>query len=118
MTISERIFQILDERGMSQRELCNLTGIAKSTVSDWKVKHTNPSAEQILPICNALHISADELLSGTVPSGKKTKPKDYIVISADSKLGDFIAAYNSMDSNSQNRLLSYFSTLKKSMPEK
>ena len=34
MTISERIFKLLQERGMSQKEFSDRTGIAQSSISD------------------------------------------------------------------------------------
>ena len=38
MTISENIFELLKRRGMSQKEFSERTGIAQSTISDWKRK--------------------------------------------------------------------------------
>ena len=38
MTISEKIFQLLEEKGMSQKEFSERTGIAQSSISDWKRK--------------------------------------------------------------------------------
>jgi transcriptional regulator with XRE-family HTH domain len=49
-TISEKIFELLAERGMTQREFAQRTGISQSAISDWKRKKTNPSAEKILQI--------------------------------------------------------------------
>lgn len=48
MIISERIFKILNEKDMSQKEFSSLTGIACSTISDWKHKKTNPSSDKIM----------------------------------------------------------------------
>ena len=68
MTISERIFMILEEKHISQRELSRRTGIPVTTISDWNVKKTNPAAEKIMPICKALDITPEELLTGTSPA--------------------------------------------------
>jgi transcriptional regulator with XRE-family HTH domain len=46
MTISEKIFKLLDERDMNQKEFSERTGIAQSTISDWKRKKTNPVSEK------------------------------------------------------------------------
>ena len=35
-TISDRIFELLKEKGMSQKEFSARTGIAESSISDWK----------------------------------------------------------------------------------
>ena len=64
MTISERIFQILKEREISQASFCKMVGLSGSTVSDWKTKKTNPSADKIMDICNALDITPEQLLTG------------------------------------------------------
>ena len=62
MTISERIFKLLQERGMSQKEFSDRTGIAQSSISDWKRKKTNPVSEKILIICDVLDVTPYELL--------------------------------------------------------
>ena len=41
VTISERIFDLLEQHGMSQKEFSEKTGIAQSSISDWKRKKTN-----------------------------------------------------------------------------
>lgn len=42
MEIYEKIFKKLEELHMSQTELARKTGIATSTISDWKKKKINP----------------------------------------------------------------------------
>ena len=54
MTIGERIFNIMEDRDMTQLEFSRLTGIAQSTISDWKRKRTNPASDKILIICEVL----------------------------------------------------------------
>ena len=65
MLISERIYQYLEEKGMSQYEFAKKTGISQSTVSDWRRKGTNPSADKIMIICDVLGISPYEVLLDT-----------------------------------------------------
>ena len=43
MTISERIFEILDKRGMSQKEFSEKTGIAQTEISKLENGNRNPS---------------------------------------------------------------------------
>ena len=49
MTIRDRIFDKLDELNMTQKEFSEKTGIAQSTVSDWRKKRTNPTADTLVP---------------------------------------------------------------------
>ena len=38
-------------------------GIGNSTISEWKKKKTNPTAEKIIDICNVLQITPEQLLT-------------------------------------------------------
>jgi len=62
MNIYEKIFGRLEELHMSQIELSRRTGIATSTISDWRKKKINPQADKLVPICKALDMSLVDLL--------------------------------------------------------
>ena len=64
MIISERIFYMMEKKNMTQLELSRRTGIATSNISDWKKKKTNPKADCLLSICDALEITPEQLLTG------------------------------------------------------
>lgn len=64
MIISERIFKILKEKNMSQNAFAKQVGLASSTISDWKTKNTNPSADKIMDICRVLEVTPEQLLTG------------------------------------------------------
>jgi transcriptional regulator with XRE-family HTH domain len=59
MTISERILKVLKDRNMTQVEFAKQVGIATSTISEWKKKKTNPTADKIMDICNVLQITPE-----------------------------------------------------------
>lgn len=50
MYIYEKIFARLEELHMSQIELSRRTGIATSTISDWRKKKINPQADKLVVI--------------------------------------------------------------------
>ena len=64
MIISERIFKILKDKNMSQNAFAKKVGLASSTISDWKTKKTNPSADKIMDICKVLNVTPEQLLTG------------------------------------------------------
>ena len=64
MLISERIFKILKDKNMSQNAFAKQVGLASSTISDWKTKKTNPSADKIMDICMVLGVTPEQLLTG------------------------------------------------------
>ena len=56
MTISDRIFERLQQLSISQKEFARKAGIQQSTISEWKKNKTNPSSDKILAICKALDV--------------------------------------------------------------
>ena len=111
MTISERIFELLDMRGMNQKEFSEKTGIAQSSISDWKRKKTNPVSDKILIICNVLNVTPYELLGGTDSVGNRSNPSDFILVEKNSELGESILTFFSMDKEKQGRVLGYLKAL-------
>lgn len=113
MTVSERIFQKLNSIGMSQKEFSEKTGIAQSTISEWKSKGNNPTAEKILPICYVLNITPEWLLSGTSVKGSRGNEMDYYVIDKNSEIGQLLVEITTMDQSRLDKLSGYISGLKK-----
>ena len=64
MTINQRLFAIMERKHISIPELGRMTGISRQTIYDWKKKETNPSADKIMVLCEALEITPEELLVG------------------------------------------------------
>lgn len=111
MVISERIFDLIKERGMTQKEFAAATGIAESTISDWKRKKTNPVSEKILTICKVLNVTPYELLSGTDGQGERNRISEFIIVDKKSELGVFLQEYQSLNLKSRERLLGYMKAL-------
>ncbi len=116
MTISERIFERLQEIDMSQKEFSEKTGIAQSTISDWKRKRTNPISEKIMIICKTIRISPEELLSGADFVGTRSNREvGYYVIDKNSELGQFINSYQSLPKDMRGRLIGYLKAMEEFM---
>lgn len=112
MTISERIFELLEQKGMSQKEFSELTNIGQSTISDWKRYGTNPSADKILPICKALNITPEELLSGRDNRSSKDRKRAYYIVNEASDEGTLLQEYNTLNPNQRQRLFGYIQAMK------
>ena len=112
MTVSERIFKIMDERGMSQIEFARATGITQSTISDWKRKKTNPASDKIMTICKILNVTPYEVLQDT-PNGKHAVgvPKDCVVVSKDTRAYELLNSIDKLNDSQVERLLGYMSAL-------
>ncbi|SFL29434.1 Helix-turn-helix [Lachnospiraceae bacterium KH1T2] len=109
MIISERIFKIMDERGMSQIEFSRKTGISQSTISDWKRKKTNPAADKIMTICEVLNVTPYEILQE--PKSKNIK-LDYIVCTAGTENYELLLEIDSLNRKQKERLRGYLSAIK------
>lgn len=112
MIISERIFDLLQKQGMSQKEFSEKTGIAQSTISDWKRKKTNPVSEKILIICEVLGVTPYELLGGAEEKGSRSNPSSVLIIDKGSEFGQIMVDIASMDTRQRERLLGYIAALK------
>ena len=110
MTISERILNIMEDKGMTQLEFSRQTGIAQSTISDWKRKGTNPAADKLLIISEVLKVSVYELLQDQASSISENKV-DHMIVSRDTETFEILAAYENLDRRSKDRLLGYLSAL-------
>ena len=111
-TISGRIFELLNARNMSQKEFAKNTGIAESSISDWKRKKTNPSSDKILIICEVLGVTPYELLSGAEHIGRRSRENLTYVIDKGTELGILVENYQQLEGSMQKKLLGYMEALR------
>ena len=112
MLISERIYQYLAEKGISQIEFAKRTGSSQRTVIDWRRKGTNPSADKIMIICEVLEITPYELLEGTDNKKlKEYKQTDYVMLDRQSTEYHLIEAYRNLDLDARKHLEGYMKAL-------
>lgn len=107
MTISERIFERLAQLSMTQKEFSEKTGILPSTISEWKKNKTNPSSEKIMPICEAIGVTPEWLLSGIDPAGSRDESRDYYTVKKNTDMGRLISYYNMLEPAFRERMIGY-----------
>jgi len=112
MIISERIFKIIKQKNITQAEFAKRAGIAPSTISEWKKKKTNPSADKIMDICLALEVTPEELLGGS----DNEEEKGFVTASSKDRLTpvdwQIINDFHGMKEEQKKRLLRYMEVLK------
>ena len=59
---AKKLSSIRQSKGMSQRELANLTGINRSTISMWELGEREPAFDQLQVLSNALGVTVAELI--------------------------------------------------------
>lgn len=107
MTISERIFALLEDRHMNQHEFSRRSGIPVQTVNDWKCKGTIPLADKIMTICRVLDVTPEYLLEG---DNQIEEEAEQVIRPGDMEI---LIDYHNFNANQQKRLLSYMKRIKK-----
>ena len=113
MTISERILKVLKDRNMTQAEFAKQVGIATSTISEWKKRKTNTTADKIMDICNVLQITPEQLLTG-----KGIEDEENITVTSRESCFmpydiQLVQDYHGLKEEQQKRLMAYMEALKK-----
>ena len=67
ISISERIFLILEKQGKRQSDLVKLLNVRPTTVSEWKKGKREPSGSYYAKIAEYLGVSLDYLIAGREP---------------------------------------------------
>ena len=73
MTITERLFLVLSNKNLSQKEFAKAINVNEKTVSAWKKNNSLPSADKISDISDFLNISLEYLLTG-----QEKSPSSYL----------------------------------------
>ena len=97
MIISERIFELLEEKKISRKDFSERTGIK-----------TNPASDKIMLICQALEVTPYELLSGTKCGCCEP---DYVLIGKGTDEHTLIEQYRSLKQMDKGRILGYLQML-------
>lgn len=106
--ISEKIFELILRNGMTQKEFSEETGISQSTISDWKRKGTNPSADKILKICEVLKVTPYELLGENETEQNAGNPE----MSAENETEKIILeGFRNLSDRKKERILGYLAAL-------
>lgn len=109
MQIYEKIFYFIKKNRLTQKEFSGLTGISQSTISDWKRKKTNPSADRILKICEVLKVTPYELLSEEdIRDGGMSD----CMIAMDKEEKLLLEGFRSLQTGQKDRLIGYMTALR------
>lgn len=77
-TTADRLFQLLDERGMEQKELAMRIGTSDKTVSAWRTGRSKSYMKLLPTIANILNTSVEFLVNGNpedIPADEHGKPE-------------------------------------------
>ena len=77
MTISQRLFMIMEKIHISQKSLAEIIGVPASTVSAWKNNNSSPPIEKLTEISKVLDVPVEYLLdeSDDLPDVRLKRPR-------------------------------------------
>ena len=90
MTICERLFKLMNEKNIKNRDLAIKLGVRDSVICNWKSRNTDPPSTYLLPICEILGIDIFTLLG--------EKNNDIIITDEEKQI---IQKYRQLDFESQ-----------------
>lgn len=109
MTIGERVLEIVHEKGMTQKEFSEATGIPQSTMSSWKRKKQNPALNKLQVICDTLQVDPYYLISGS--ERNEHLNTEYITVYQKDEEYNFMIEFRKLNKDGRNRLLGYLRAL-------
>lgn len=69
MTLTDRIFDLLNKKGKSQTDIARLLNVRPTTVSEWKKGKYTPTVEHCVTLAEYFGVSLDYLITGREPRG-------------------------------------------------
>lgn len=104
MTTYENYCKIRDSKGLKDSNISSMTGIAKSTFSDWKAGRSQPKANKLSKIATCLEVSVECLLgSENYQIDNETHTWDFVIDNKDMKI--LVEAMS--DKDNADRLIAY-----------
>ena len=110
MTVGERILDLVHEKGMTQKEFSDKTGIPQSTMSSWKGKKQNPSLDKLKVICDVLQVDPFFLISGA--ESNESLNSDYLMVYRNEEEYQLLIEYRKLDRDFRQRLMGYLQALR------
>lgn len=78
-SIGNNIRKCREQAGLSQKQLAEKVGVSNSRLSNWEQGINNPPADYLGKICNAINISASELLGLKLTSDELNQEEREII---------------------------------------
>ncbi len=92
MNISEKIYNLRQEKNLSQGDLAELLDVSRQSVSKWETGTASPDLDKIIKLSEIFGISIDELVKGEAlpkkaEAAKETSPQvKYVYVEKEQKL--------------------------------
>lgn len=86
MNVLQRITELRKERGLTEYQLAELSGLRQSTISSWYHKDIVPTVSSIQKICKSLGITLSQFFAEDEGDFVKLNPKQLEILNRTAKL--------------------------------
>ena len=116
--ILKRLFSLLDERGVTPKQVTDQLGMSNSSFSDWKKGKGSPGVDALSKLAEYFNVSLDWLILGKT-SENETKTPDTaktleLSSSADEEL---LRKFHALPAEYQGKVMSYIDGMLAVIPE-
>lgn len=73
MKLSENIYNLRKEKGLSQEALAEIVDVSRQTISNWELGETTPNPDQLISLSKTFGVSIDILVGNPIESGDDKK---------------------------------------------
>ncbi len=107
----ERYCKLKKEKKMSDADIHRATGIAKSTLSDWKKGEYTPKQDKLILIAECLGVSVDYLMTGEESKFSKERALLEVQITDDEALMQRLNKYMELSQEKKDLILNMIDNL-------
>ena len=102
MEVAMRIFQLLDQKKMEQKEFARLVGVSDDTASDWRRGRSKSYTKKIPQIASVLGTSVEYLLAG-----EKENPAPQMEDGIDENINRLLDVLGNLTPEEQRQVIAY-----------
>ena len=92
--LSNRIYELRTQKGLSQKELGAILGVSNKAVSKWETGTAIPKTETLIKLAEVFEISTEELLNMALPlQNTQTKEEGIILNPINARMGKTLGEF-------------------------
>ena len=97
-----RLFELRNEKGLSQRDIAKIFNISQGTYNNWENSKTEPSIDQLISLANFFNVTVDYLIGNDNSNSFLTLSKDQNTL---------LTLYDNLSEKTQKALLSFIKNM-------
>lgn len=91
--LSNRIYELRTQKGLSQKELGAILGVSNKAVSKWETGTAIPKTETLIKLAEVFEISTEELLNMALPLQNPQPTSKNILIPTNARIGKTLSEF-------------------------